>query len=393
MKLRHYRSDDKNKILIFLPERIDNLNITELEENISQLLEESDAENIILEASELNYLSSIGIRMLLKLRSSGKHVEIIRVRPEIKDTLVQVGINEVIPVFSEDKVVFTRNLKVLKERNDFIVYLLEKDKALKVAKNDRHKDDILKEKNSIREAFLLGIPTLIPYDYVRTTDGRYGLIYELPEAKSFETLITENPEDEESLIKTFVDKTREIHQIEIPRSPHSVSQKEGQLEPLVKKNILNKEEEEKIRSFFDYIPDSDHFLHTHLDFKNIIETTEKDILFTHIIKLATGHPVLDLYRLYYTYYLLPEYDMNLYTKVSDLPVEKGKDLTDKVIREYFQIETQEELDKIYKQLRIIALIAYLEKVNRNIDKRDEALNEKIKKELFEDLENVELITF
>jgi hypothetical protein len=65
-------------------------------------------------------------------------------------------------------------------------------------------DSIQKERERARWAFIKGIPTAIPFDIVRVGD-RYGIVFELLEAKSSADYIRESPEHMENFLRQSVD--------------------------------------------------------------------------------------------------------------------------------------------------------------------------------------------
>ena len=63
----------------------------------------------------------------------------------------------------------------------------------KVYRNPNAIDDIKRERELARKALVLGIPTAIPFDVVRVGD-RFASVFELLNARSFSSIIKEEPE-------------------------------------------------------------------------------------------------------------------------------------------------------------------------------------------------------
>lgn len=392
MNLRHNITDGNVILQIFLPERIDNTNIDEFREALNNLISENTFQRIILEASNLSQISNVGIRYLVKLKRSGIDFEIVRVDPKLAETLFRFNLDSIIPIFTEDSTVYTKNLPVLFENIHYITYQLDKDKALKVYKDISKRELAMKEKHSLQEGFLLCIPTLLPYNYVKTMKGNYGLIYELPKASNYETLILKNPEKEDEYLNEFINATKEIHNIKVPNYTSKADIKEKEIEYLYDLGIIDENELKHLYNFYSYIPDEMNFLHEDLAFRNFIKTDEGENLFININDIAYGHPILDIYRLYLYHYLLPKVNLEGYKKFSNLPVEVGQRLTDKFVRDYFKDE-ENRLDDIYRDMHILSIIDYLIYLS---DKKDDVSKEQInnlKKELFTLLKSNKFITF
>lgn len=381
MKLRYYNNDDYKTLLIFLPERLDNLNIPEIEKAIFEIIESNDFEKIIIEASELNYISSIGIRLLIKLAKKEKNLEVVRVTPDIMNLFTRVGLDTIIPIFSSDKVIYAKGLKVIYETEKFTIYELEKGKALKVVKNNNERNNAINEKNFLKRAFLLGVPTLVPYDYVRTLNGKYGVVYEMPKATSFETLLNEG-KDENNLVSEFVENLKAIHSIEVPESIKLYKPYKTSLKILEENEIINNEEKEKLIEFYKKLAPKKGFLHNDLDFRNIIKTKDGENLFIHITGFVAGHPIYDFANLYSNYYLFPEGNLEKYNSIFKLEPSKAKKLIKEVLKSYYELN-DEELEKLLKLLRIISIIRYL----NDISLISESNAIKLKNEVFKILED------
>lgn len=393
MKLRHDFVEKKGILQIYLPERIDNKNAIEFDEALNDLINNIKFDRIILEASELNYIASVGIRTLMKLKKDGYNFEIVRVKPEVEEMLVHLGLDTIIPIFTLDQVLYTNNLKKISESSNYIIFDLGDNKAVKVIKNQEDRNQAIKEKNSLQEAFLLGIPSTIPYDYIRTMNGKYGLVFDLPKAISYETQMINSPDKVPDLIDSFVNLSKEYQNIDIPTNPSEIEERVKNLDDLVAKSIITNNERNKIKNYFYYIPNSKKFIFPDLDFRNIIKTEENETLFVHINKVHYGHPLLGLYRLYYYHYLLPEKDRELYQNYSKLSIEEGKKYTDQFIMKYFGIEDTKKLEDIYYNLRILSLITMLDYLSKNDHPNKNILIKDIKDELLNLLNTSKLVTF
>ncbi|SEA65537.1 hypothetical protein SAMN05216349_1218 [Oribacterium sp. KHPX15] len=74
------------------------------------------------------------------------------------------------------------------------VYRIAEDTIVKVYRPFVLMEDIRKEKELARWAFVKGVPTAISYDIVRVGDS-YGVVYELLDACSAADYVNESPEN------------------------------------------------------------------------------------------------------------------------------------------------------------------------------------------------------
>jgi len=89
---------------------------------VQQILAEaanSDASRLILDMADVEYISSVGIRVLLSLhkriREQDRFLEIIRTRPAVRKVLQVVGLDELLPLADGTMQI----LDVLKQRNSY----------------------------------------------------------------------------------------------------------------------------------------------------------------------------------------------------------------------------------------------------------------------------------
>ena len=94
------------------------------------------------------------------------------------------------------------------------VYRIDDETIIKVYKNSDALPEIQRERELARKAFILGIPTAIPYDVVRVGEG-YGSVFELINSKSFSDLIINEPENIDKYISLSVDLLKKIHSVEL----------------------------------------------------------------------------------------------------------------------------------------------------------------------------------
>ena len=98
-----YSELDNNIILISLNGRLDIIGTGEIETRFAGYSAGEKA-RMIVDLSEVDFLSSIGIRLLIltakSVRSRGGKIVILRPNPEVQNVLEIAGIPAVIPIYS-----------------------------------------------------------------------------------------------------------------------------------------------------------------------------------------------------------------------------------------------------------------------------------------------------
>ena len=97
MKNLEYRTD-KDIIYINVDGKIDATNAPEFEEKINQVLEANKGMHTVLDADNLEYISSAGLRVILRLRKADPGLAIINVSPDVYNVFEMTGFTEMIKV-------------------------------------------------------------------------------------------------------------------------------------------------------------------------------------------------------------------------------------------------------------------------------------------------------
>ena len=179
-----------------------------------QKLEAQDHGKVVLDAEKLEYISSAGLRVILRLRKQEPELAIVNASPEVYEIFEMTGFTEMMPVSRAYRRVSVDGCEVIGQGANGKVYRLDPETIIKVYLNPNSLPDIHRERELARKAFVLGIPTAIPYDVVKVGDG-YGSVFELLNAKSFGSLIAEHPEEMDKYVKMYVDLLKKIHGTEV----------------------------------------------------------------------------------------------------------------------------------------------------------------------------------
>ena len=93
---------ENDTLIITLPERIDASNAAEAESEIESLRDLENQENVILDADKLQYISSAGLRIIIKLVKREKSVTVINVSSAVYDIFEVSGFTNFITIEKKD---------------------------------------------------------------------------------------------------------------------------------------------------------------------------------------------------------------------------------------------------------------------------------------------------
>lgn len=355
---------------ISLSGHVDSNNATTVEADIQTLCDKYGKENIVIDAADLTYISSAGLRILLRLRKSSKDMKVVNVTSEVYEVFEMTGFTEIIPIEKAYRRLSVKGCEVIGHGANGIVYRLDPDTIVKVYLQPDCLDEIHNEREMARKAFVLGIPTAIPYDVVKV-DDKYGSVFELLNAQSFSKLISTHPKDIMKYIHLYVDLLKKIH---------STVVKPGDLPDMNKtaigwvnylKDKLPSDQWEKLYALISAIPEDLHMLHGDYHTKNIM-MQNGEVLLIDMDTLAAGSPVYEFSFMYNSYIgyeetLSPEEK----GKFLGLTTEQQEMIWTETLKEYFGTDDPKKLDEITQKARIISYTRILRRTLRRTPDTEE----------------------
>ena len=153
-------------IKIPLSGRIDSNNAPVLEKDVFALLEGKAGAPVVFDAADLEYISSAGLRVLLRVKKRHPDLTVTNVNPEVYDILEMTGFSEILTVEKAYRVISVEGCEVIGEGANGKVYRLDHDTVVKTYKHADALAEIQNEREVARLALIAGIPTTISYDVV-----------------------------------------------------------------------------------------------------------------------------------------------------------------------------------------------------------------------------------
>ena len=137
-----------NEIRIYLSGRIDSNNADEIKNAILPEIGSDPEVPVVVDASELKYISSAGLRVFLQIRKAHPDMKIINTSVAIYEILEITGFTEMIDVSKKYRSVSIDNCKVIGRGAAGTIYRLNKECIVKVNHDPDSLDDIKREYRS-----------------------------------------------------------------------------------------------------------------------------------------------------------------------------------------------------------------------------------------------------
>ena len=283
---------DKDILYIAIEGRIDASNAAQAEEKIFAIKNDNPNKHSVIDADNLEYISSAGLRVILKLRKEEPKLAIINVAPDVYEVFDMTGFTDMVTVEKAYQRMSVEGCEFIAKGANGAVYRYDDETILKTYFAKDALPEIKQERENARRAFVLGINTAIPYGIVRVGDG-YGTVTELLNAVSVTKLIRNNPDDLSKAVKYYVDMLKSIHAVEA---------EDGDL-PDMKEIALDwarfvsahipEDQGKKLITLIEAVPKQNTLMHGDYHTNNIMVQNGEPLLID-MDTLCMGHPVFEL---------------------------------------------------------------------------------------------------
>ena len=283
---------DSNIVYIALNGRIDASNAAEAEEKIFAIKAENPGKHTVLDADNLAYISSAGLRVILRLRKEVPKLAIINVASDVYEVFDMTGFTDMVTVEKAYQRMSVEGCEFIAKGANGAVYRYDDETIVKTYFAKDALPEIKQERENARRAFVLGINTAIPYGIVRVGDG-YGTVTELLNATSVTKLIRKDPNDLTLAAKYYIDMLKNIH---------SITVEDGEV-PDMKETALAwadfvsahipEAQGKKLRALIEAVPKRNTLMHGDYHTNNIMVQNGEPLLID-MDTLCMGHPVFEL---------------------------------------------------------------------------------------------------
>ena len=388
MKNLEFRTD-KNILYINIEGKIDATNAPEFEEKLNEVIKANQGMHTVLDADNLEYISSAGLRVLLRLRKADPDLAIINVTPEVYSVFEMTGFTEMMKIEKTYPRISLEGCEFIAKGANGAVYRYDDETIVKQYFNRDALPEIMQERENSRRAFVLGVNTAIPYGIVRIGDG-YGSLTELLNATSVTKLIRANPDDLTQSVAYFVDTMKEIHATEV---------EEGAL-PDFKKWVLEwvdflvsylpDDKAEKMRALIEGIPDSNNMIHGDYHSNNVMVQNGEPLLID-MDTLAVGHPILELGSTFNAYVGFSELDKTVIESFLGIKSEIAHRFWRLSLAGYLGTDDENVINDVENKAKVIGYMRLLRRCLRRDG--DEVTVNHYKAKLIEVLDKVETLVF
>ena len=389
--MNHISAKLENGLLtIFLKGHIDSANAAEVEAEVIQARTGAAGSHTVFDAQDLEYISSAGLRILLRVRKEDPELKIVNVSPEVYEILDMTGFTEMMTVQKAYRVISVEGCEVIGQGANGKVYRIDPDTIVKVYLNPDALPEIHRERELARAAFVLGIPTAIPYDVVRVGEG-YGSVFELLNAKSLAKMLAADPGSIDEIVTRSIDLLKQIHGTLVKPGvmPDMKAVALDWADYL--KDRLPAEQYEKLHSLIAAVPEDQHMMHGDYHLKNVMVQNGENLLID-MDTLCVGHPVFELASMYNAYCGFSELDPTVSQSFLGIPHDTSVEFWNRSLRKYLDGADEATVKAVEEKAMIVGYTRLLRRTLRR-DPGNTAQIECYKRHLAELLPKVDTLVF
>ncbi len=358
---------DKDILYIAIEGRVDATNSAEAESKIFAIKNENQGKHTVIDADKLEYISSAGLRVILKIRKEEPKLAIINVASDVYEVFNMTGFTDMVTIEKAYPRMSVEGCEFIAKGANGAVYRYDDETIIKTYFAKDALPEIKQERENARRAFVLGVNTAIPYGIVRVDDG-YGTVTELLNAVSVSKLIRNNPDDLSEAVKYYVDMLKSIHEIEV----------EDNAVPDMKETALNwadfvskhipESQGKKLRALIEAVPKQNTLLHGDYHTNNIMVQNGEPLLID-MDTLCMGHPIFELGSMFNAFLGYSELDHEVTMRFFGYPHESGEKFWDMSLKAYLGTDD----DSVCKDVAEKAMvIGYTRMLRRAIRRPEEA---------------------
>lgn len=342
---------DKDILYVSIIGRVDASNAADAESKIIAIKNENADKHLVIDADGLEYISSAGLRVILRLRKENPKLAIINVSSDVYEVFDMTGFTDMINIQKAYRRLSIDGCEMLGKGANGAVYRYDDETIVKTYHNVDSLPEIKQERENARIAFINGVNTAIPYGIVRIGDG-YGTVTELLNAISISKMIKNDPTNLETPAKFYVDMIKNIHSIKL---------EEGVI-PDAKETVLDwaefvapklpEAEGKKLLKLVSEMPDSTNMIHGDYHTNNIMIRNDEALLID-MDTLSTGHPVIELGSMFNAFVGYGETDHNITLDFLGFPYDVAGNFWKIALKMYLGTENDDVINSVEEKAMII----------------------------------------
>ena len=335
---------EKDVLTISLEGELNSVNSESVGEEIDKIIEDKTFKSLVLDFDNVSYISSAGLRIILKLKQRYDDFSVINASLEVYDVFQMTGFTSMMSIKKALRKIDLTGAEIIGDGFFSTVYRLNKDTIVKVFNRTSDPEQIERELRLAKEAFVLGVPTAISFDVVKV-GNKMGVCFEMLDCMSLKTAVLTQKGRYKEYLEKYAALLKKINTTEcfnplIPDIKEKSLKKVESIKPYLEEKYYL-----KAKALMESIPERKTFVHGDCHFKNIMVQGD-DLLLIDMDTLSVGHPIFELAAIYAPYCAFNEDDPGNSERFFGISDEEGRKLYNETLNLYFGKDDPVIKDKI-----------------------------------------------
>lgn len=335
---------EKDVLTISLEGELNSVNSESVGEEIDKIIEGKAFKSLVLDFDNVSYISSAGLRIILKLKQRYDDFSVINASLEVYDVFQMTGFTSMMSIKKALRKIDLTGAEIIGDGFFSTVYRLNKDTIVKVFNRTSDPEQIERELRLAKEAFVLGVPTAISFDVVKV-GNKMGVCFEMLDCMSLKTAVLTQKGKYKEYLEKYAALLKKINTTEcfnplIPDIKENSLKKVEAIKPYLEEKYYL-----KAKALMESIPERKTFVHGDCHFKNIMVQGD-DLLLIDMDTLSVGHPIFELAAIYAPYCAFNEDDPGNSERFFGISDEEGRKLYNETLNLYFGKDDPVIKDKI-----------------------------------------------
>ena len=379
---------DNDVLLVSLKGRLDTEASVKFEAELAEICKENAHGSLVFDASELEYIASSGLRIMLKMVKTEKNFKIENVSAAIYSVFEVTGFSKIINITKALRKIDLEKCERIGFGGNGAVYRVSDDEIVKVNYNPETYEGLDSELAKAKEAFFLGIPTAISFDMVDCGDGKRGVVYETIKSLTLGETMQNEPGRMEELTDKYIEQLTLLHSTRTD-NPIFGSAKDNyrkQVENASK--YFTDEEGEQLKLILEALPEGDRLVHCDAHPKNLM-LQNGEMLWIDMEQMSAGHPIYDLISIAVILNGMRTDEMIM--SIAGMNNATVAILKDCFIRKYFKTDDPAMIEKygsMINALRLIRTVFAIGFNSQNTEKYRPAIIEMARQVFFPNIQNI-----
>ena len=379
---------ENDALLVSLEGRFDTDASLKFDTEFTEICKENPHASLVLDASELEYIASSGLRSVLKMAKTEKKFRLENVSPDVYNVFEVTGFSKIINITKALRKINLEKCEKIGAGGNGAVYRISEDEIVKVNFNPDTYEDLDKELAKAKEAFFLGIPTAISFDLVDCGEGRRGVVYEIIKSSTLGETIQKDPSRMEELTEKYIEQLNLLHSVHTD-NPVFGSAKASYCKQVVDASkFLTEEEGELMKLILEALPEGDRLVHCDAHPKNIM-IQNGEMLWIDMEGMSVGHPIYDLISIAVILNGMRTDEMSI--GICGMDNATVKLFKDCFIRKYFKTDDPDMIQKLggmLDALRLIRAVFAIGFTSENTEKYRPAIIEMARQHFFPNIQKI-----